>query len=236
MFVVSFPPELILSAPTAILVFAQSAAADARSKRLAGQPLPNRSVLAQLTRRTRQVADATGLPVLHSLDLIAHTGRFGEQVTNALHAAFARGFERVLVIGNDCPALTSAHLTRAATELQSASVVLGPDRRGGLYLFGLSRTAFERLPLAQMPWQTNRLAGAISGACGALPVALLSPLGDVNTRADLRHYRTDAPATVAFVRHLLAIGVGNCRIGTDTGLLRVVRSFFSTRLLRGPPV
>jgi len=140
-----------VSVSTAILVFAQSAPADAHRKRLAEQPLPNRSVLAQLTTRIRQIAEVTGLPVLHSTDLIAHTGRFGEQMTAALHAAFARGFERILVVGNDCPALTSAHLTRVAHELQSASVVLGPDQRGGLYLFGLSRAAFESLPLAGMP-------------------------------------------------------------------------------------
>lgn len=236
MFVVSLTPQLILSAPTALLVFAQSALADARSKRLAGQVLPNRSVLAQLTRRTRQLADATGLPVLHSIDLILHTGRFGDQLTAALSAAFARGYERVLVVGNDCPALTTAHLTQAATELESAAVVLGPDQRGGLYLFGLSRAAFEGLPLAEMPWQTNRLAGAVRRACADWPTVVLPSLGDVNSRADLQRYETNSPLISAFIRHLLAIGVGEYRVKAGTGLLRSARIFLRTDAVRGPPV
>ncbi len=236
MFVVPLPPELILSVSTAILVFAQSAVADARRKRLAGQPLCNRSVLAQLTRRTRQVASATGLPVLHSPDLITHTGDFGAQMTAALHAAFARGFERVLVVGNDCPALTSAHLTQATHALESASVVLGPDRRGGLYLFGLSRAAFERLSLDQMPWQTNRLARAVSRTCADWSVAILPRLNDVNSRTDLQQYQSASLLTSAFIRHLLTIGGEEYRVATGTGLLRAVRIFLRTGALRGPPV
>ncbi len=236
MFVVQLPPKLILSVSTAILVFAQSTAADARLKRLAGQPLPNRSVLAQLTRRTRQIAGATALPVLHSTDLITHTGRFGEQMTAALHVAFARGFERVLVVGNDCPALTTAHLTQAAHALQSASVVLGPDQRGGLYLFGLSRAAFENLPLAEMPWQTNRLAQTLGRTCTDWTMAVLPRLNDVNSRADLQQYQTASLLTSAFIRHLLAIGVDEYRVETGSGLVRAVRILLRTGALRGPPV
>lgn len=224
-----------MSAPTALLVFAQSAAADARLKRLSGQPQITIRVLAQLNQRTRQLADATGLPVLHAAALIPPTGGFGEQLTAALSEVFARGFERVLVVGNDCPDLTTAHLTQAALALESASVVLGPDRRGGLYLLGLSRAAFERLPTGQMPWQTSQLARAIKHEYDGWSIAELSPLGDVNSRADLRNYQANTPLTAAFIRHLLAIGLATDQIRTSTGRSRTVRISLRTDALRGPP-
>ena len=220
---------------TAILVFAQPVAFDAARKRFANLPLPNRRVLEQLNERVQQTAAATNLPVLHSAELIAHTGTFGEQLTAALRAAFEHGFERVLVVGNDCPALTTDHLTQAAHQLQSAEVVLGPDGRGGLYLFGLSRAVFERLSLAALPWQTGRLARAVSRACGGWSVAVLPSLGDANSRDDLRHYRISSATVASFIEHLLQLGAVRKTTPANAQSLRLDRVGVGVGLLRGPP-
>ena len=213
MFVERLTHPPILPSPTAILIFAQPAVSDAGGKRVGGQLSGNRRVLDQLNQRVRQTAEDTKLPVLHSAELIAHTGTFGEQLTGALQAAFALGFGRLLVIGNDCPALSAYELIRAADRLQSTPVVLGPDRRGGLYLLGLSRDAFDSASLTSLPWQTAQLSRSVIRLYSAGPVAVLPRLGDVNNRADLRHYHAASPTIASFIARLLTL-TANEQTGT----------------------
>lgn len=194
-----------MSDPIAILLFARPVAEDAAQKRLTSHARSNQRVLKCLNKHVEQVAAATGLPVLRSTDLIAHRGTFGDQLATALQAAFDHGFERVLVVGNDCPALTTAHLLGAADALRATPVVLGPDRRGGLYLLGLSRDAFDKTLLTQLPWQTPALSRITRRAFANWPTTWLARLGDVNHLADLRTYRAADPTARAFVVSLLAL-------------------------------
>ncbi|GAB3639393.1 TIGR04282 family arsenosugar biosynthesis glycosyltransferase [Spirosoma arcticum] len=225
-----------MSNTTAILIFAQPVAHDAGRKRLGSQPGRNRRVLSELNRRVRHTAEDTNLSVLLSADLIDHSGTFGGQLTDALRAAFALGFGRVLVIGNDCPALTTTHLTQAANQLQSTPVVLGPDRRGGLYLFGLTRAVFERASIASLPWQTDRLARAVCQVCAAWPVATLPHLSDINYHDDLRHYRPTSPTVASFIAQLLRLGAAEQTGIFSTPYARPVTLYAGgTGSLRAPP-
>ena len=227
--------KILLSSATAILIFVQSVSTDAAHKRLSGQPFFNRQAIERLNERVRQTTRDTNLPVLHSSELISHTGTFGEQLTAALHAAFTLGFEQVLVIGNDCPALSASSLIQAAQQLSSASVVLGPDQRGGLYLFGLSREVFDRVSLASLPWRTSRLVRVIRRICAGRSVALLPRLGDINNRADLQQYRSASPATALFVALLQQLGTpAQVPKGTPR-LIRLMGILAGIRLLRAPP-
>lgn len=63
----------------------------------------------------------------------------GERLIHATTDAFARGAERIVVIGGDCPGLDSKTLHAAFCALNSADVVLGPADDGGYYLIGLKR-------------------------------------------------------------------------------------------------
>lgn len=139
------------------------------------------------------------LPVMQSTELITHTGTFGDQLDRACQATFALGFDRILIIGNDCPALTSDHLIQAANQLATALVVLGPDRRGGLYLPGLSRDALGRHSLTGLPWQTCQLAQAVRCLYAAQSTLSLSRLGDLNGRVDLQQYGVSTPTVALFV-------------------------------------
>lgn len=235
MFVATLTRRYALSDTTALLIFAQSVASDAAHKRLANQPLVRQQMLTQLNRRVAQTAEATQLPVLYSANLTAHRGTFGEQLAGALRATFALGFERVVVVGNDCPALTTTHLTQAVNQLDSVPVVLGPDRRGGLYLLGLTRAVFEQLSLSSLPWQTDRLYQAVCQVCAAEPVACLPRLGDIHTRADLRQYQVATPSVALFVAHLLRLGTGKLTVFGPARFVRLADIPVGTGLLRAPP-
>lgn len=190
---------------TAILVFARPVAYDASRKHLSAHADSNRRAVHLLNERVGQTVRQTGLPVLFSTDLITHSGCFGNQLSAAIQAVFGRGFERVLVVGNDCPALTVADLTHAAAELQGGRVVLGPDNRGGLYLLGLSREQFNADVLRELPWQTNQLHRAIRVHFSAYTVLQLRALSDINATADIWAYQADIQSLRAFISLLLRL-------------------------------
>ncbi|MEZ0487175.1 DUF2064 domain-containing protein [Fibrella aquatica] len=221
---------------TAILIFAQPVARDAVQKRVAHQALSNRQALQRLTERTRLVARATNLPVIESAALIDHKGSFGEQLDKACRATFSLGYEQILVVANDCPALTTDHLMKAANRV-AQTPVLGPDQRGGLYLIGMTRQVFESISFLTLPWQTTKLAQAVRQWLSQRPATLLARLGDVNSHADLQRYQSGTLAVALFINRLLRL-ITNA-LNSPNGFAPLVRlkgSYAGADSLRPPPV
>ncbi len=69
-------------------------------------------------------------------------GDLGARMLQAF-AALLPGRGRVLLVGTDCPALTAAHLARAAALLDGHDAVVWPAEDGGYVLIGLRRPAPE---------------------------------------------------------------------------------------------
>lgn len=225
-----------LSVTTAILVFARPVALDASRKHLSAHTDTNRRALHLLNERVRQTARKTGLPILFSTDLIVHSGSFGEQLSEAIQAVFEQKFEQVLVIGNDCPALTTADLNQAAAELEAGRVVLGPDNRGGAYLLGLSRIQFDAEVLRELPWQTNQLHRVICAQFAAHTVLPLRALSDINQTADIQAYWTDFDSAKSFIGQLLRLLNGWVNFCSRVIVRRAVQpNVYRTGPLRAPP-
>jgi hypothetical protein len=170
---------------TAILLFSRSAEEESVAK-----PLTTRSGTAQqavathLIKHARSVARHSGFPVF-CIGAHQHDGRsFGERYADAFEQLFARGFDRVISIGNDCPSLTSADLVAAAAQLDQHACVFGPASDGGAYLVGMRREAYKRTFFVAIAWQTpcvfTSLTAFAAGDFGKLPEK-----ADVDTPADL---------------------------------------------------
>jgi rSAM/selenodomain-associated transferase 2 len=103
----------------------------------------------------------------------------------AFREAFETGAGSAVLVGTDCPGMTSAHLDEAFACLQREDVVLGPARDGGYYLIGLRRDLPDlfrdvQWGTAEVLETTLRLAGARH-----LGVKLLEVLQDVDRPEDL---------------------------------------------------
>ncbi|SHI63767.1 hypothetical protein SAMN02745146_1250 [Hymenobacter daecheongensis DSM 21074] len=119
-------------------------------------------------------------------------GELGERMHQAFAAAFRAGATAAVIIGTDCPELTTAHLSAAFAALAHHDLVLGPALDGGYYLLGmrtLVRDVFEN-----KPWSTAAvLAATLADADRlGLRVAQLPALQDIDTADDLRAWQRRA--------------------------------------------
>jgi uncharacterized protein len=66
-------------------------------------------------------------------------GDLGDRMKMAFEVAFAEGYTSVVIIGSDCPQLSSDIINQAFEELKTHEVVIGPALDGGYYLLGMRR-------------------------------------------------------------------------------------------------
>ncbi len=117
-------------------------------------------------------------------------GDLGDRIRLAFGSAFGLGAKRVVVVGSDCPRLTSAHLRDALQRLAHVDIVLGPSTDGGYYLVALRAESGKRsVPVlfTGVPWSTaDVLATTIAIAeNNDLTYAVLETLPDVDLPEDL---------------------------------------------------
>lgn len=149
---------------------------------------------------------AEDLPVIPQGD-----GNLGERIERVNHTLNARGVDRQMFIGIDCPELDLGYFEQAAGLLDDHDVVLGPAHDGGVVLMGV-RGLFP--PLGTLPWSTAALGGALADACrtAGRAVGTLEPRADMDTVHDLaglraRLRRDGRAARRALCRWLADIGL-----------------------------
>lgn len=64
-------------------------------------------------------------------------GDLGRKMLKAFEAVFELGAERMVIIGSDCPQITTEILETAFEKLDRYDVVVGPAKDGGYYLLGM---------------------------------------------------------------------------------------------------
>jgi uncharacterized protein len=118
-------------------------------------------------------------------------GDLGERLTRAFAEAFARGAERVVIIGSDCPEVNAADVRTAFRELREHDLVVGPATDGGYWLIGL-RAAHPEL-FAQVAWSSESVLGQTLAHARSLGlrIQLLRILADIDTEADWNAYVRD---------------------------------------------
>ena len=222
---------------TAILLFSRSAAGEAREKNFAGHM--NKRLNGKIAKGFYKSACDTAISANLSLHIINEHHQkgetFGEKLSNAIEEVFNIGYEKLIVIGNDCPQLTVAHIEKAAHALDNNNVVLGPDNHGGVYLIGLTKNVFTKEVFETKQWQTASLFNQLQSLYFEETFFQLPQLADVNTFEDLKSIKDSLPAT-----HKLKALVISLLASLDKAMpgLHIFYSDLSCLLLplRAPPV
>lgn len=127
------------------------------------------------------------------------SGDLGKRMSQAFSQGFQDGMKRVVMIGADCPDVTSDLLAQAFQSLESFNVVLGPALDGGYYLIGLSeacREAHEGL-FQGIDWGTSQVFDQTVAIAHRLNLTLnaLTPLSDIDRPEDLAIWENIARAS-----------------------------------------
>lgn len=109
----------------------------------------------------------------------------GERMKNAFEQVFALGATEAVIIGSDCPQLTSEIMEDAFTILDNKDVCIGPANDGGYYLLGMKK--LHAFLFEGKQWSTDSVFGdtVINLKENALSFGLLPQLSDVDTVDDL---------------------------------------------------
>lgn len=161
---------------------------------------PAAAVYGELLADTLRAARATNEEVILSLadapsdDWRAPVGvsievQTGEDLGHRLRDSFTRrfgdGYDRVVIIGSDCPTLGPHHIVEAFDRLADDAVVLGPAADGGYWLIGQRDPG--QLDLSGIPWSSPTTLAATRQRLRDLeiPCHELSVMRDIDDPDDL---------------------------------------------------
>jgi rSAM/selenodomain-associated transferase 2/rSAM/selenodomain-associated transferase 1 len=111
-------------------------------------------------------------------------GDLGRRMYEAFATLRKEGYDEVLLVGTDCPALTARGLHDAFRKLAGTDVVLGPTPDGGYYLVGAKDP--PKALLADIPWSTGQTFARTVEELGrkGQRVASLPALRDIDDEED----------------------------------------------------
>ena len=121
----------------------------------------------------------------HYLKQLQNGKDLGERMNNAFASTFKNGYDRIVIIGTDCPALNAEIIMNAFACLDKYDVVIGPAEDGGYYLLGLKQLCSE--VFENIPWSTSTVFDDTTRKCAALQLTygLLPVLNDIDEENDL---------------------------------------------------
>ncbi|MBK8701837.1 MAG: TIGR04282 family arsenosugar biosynthesis glycosyltransferase [Saprospiraceae bacterium] len=107
------------------------------------------------------------------------TGDLGEKMNAAFDVALAQ-YDKVAIVGSDCPYLTPTILEEAFALLDATDVVLGPARDGGYYLLAMKKLYPEIF--RDITWSSDEVFGQTLHKIMGLgrSVATLEKLEDID--------------------------------------------------------
>lgn len=113
----------------------------------------------------------------------------GEDLGTRMHHAFQQmsdmGYEKMLLMGTDCPEITEEILRDALSALSNKDVVFGPAQDGGYYLIGMKTP--NPILFQDIPWSRGDTLEQTLRRCKYhnISYALLPTLRDIDTGEDL---------------------------------------------------
>ena len=126
-----------------------------------------------------QLIGATGV------QLVEQQGRdLGERMANAFAERLGQ-FNRVIIIGSDCPALNAEYVVQALEALDEVPAVFGPAKDGGYVLIGLN--CLDSMLFSDIPWGSGEVMAKTRDRLSSLGWAWkeLSVLTDIDRPEDL---------------------------------------------------
>ena len=157
---------------------------------------------------------------------------FGERITNAFVDVYAKGYENVICIGNDCPELNLSQLQNAILETEKGNIVLGPTRDGGAYLIGIPKKSFNKAHFLNIKWQKRKTFKDLKNLyhSSIIELEIFTDLNSANAISAANPKNT----VIKFLHHIIQNFKSNLEV-IKTSF--IIDFFFVNRaFLKGPPL
>lgn len=117
---------------------------------------------------------------------------FDERIKNSLQRTFEREYSKVVIIGNDCPDLTTGIIDQAFQDLEEQDIVIGPSNDGGFYLLGLN--CYHPDLFSNIQWYSEKVFSQLYENALAVSnkIGLVSPLSDIDSKDELIKWFTNS--------------------------------------------
>jgi rSAM/selenodomain-associated transferase 1 len=124
-----------------------------------------------------------------SYQILAQEGKdLGERMKNAFRDCFGKGYQKCIIIGTDCPEISTKDMQLAFDKLSYKDIIIGPAADGGYYLLGLKKETpalFESIN-----WSTAEVLSSTTHRAEGqnLSFEKLRTLNDIDTEKDWKLY------------------------------------------------
>ncbi len=112
----------------------------------------------------------------------------GAKMSNAFKEEFAKGYEKIVLIGSDTPHLSTDLLNKSFESLSTHEMVLGPSLDGGYYLIGFTKKGFNETVFENITWSSEVVLEQTLQTVNKKALYLLMYMNDIDTKEDLDQF------------------------------------------------
>jgi len=136
-------------------------------------------------------------------------GDLGDRLADAFARRFSEGYDRVVVIGSDCPSIGPEHIREGLARLDTHPAVLGPAGDGGYWLVGQRPPGIDLF--SSIPWSTSSTLAATRERLSSLGTQWheLEELADLDTEQDLLRALSSRSVDSELADRLRSAGTGH---------------------------
>lgn len=218
----------------AILLFAQSEEKESTSKPLVCNKEQTLLFWRKMNERVLKTIKKSEIPYFISDERDQVGVTFGERLSNSITKIINLGFDKVIIVGNDCVELKSNHLIEAVTQLKKNNFVIGGNFKGGTYLIGITKTVFNAEDFVAVNWQTKTVFNELNVLFKESSLAYLPLLNDCNVAADLSKIILRLSFSDAIIRFITLLLQVRSQISTIENSI-ILNPITSLNLNKGSP-
>jgi rSAM/selenodomain-associated transferase 1 len=113
----------------------------------------------------------------------------GKRMLLAISEVLEEGYEKAVLIGTDCPEISTEILEKSFRALDQHEVVLGPAEDGGYYLIGMKQPISKLFE--NIPWSTEQVLPKTLEILKSkgISYSLLPTLSDLDTLEDWERFK-----------------------------------------------
>ncbi len=199
--------------------------------------LKNQQIAATLLEYTQHIAQKTKLPLfwIGAEEQVGET--FGERISHATQQVLNKGFQHIIIIGDDCPSLSLGDFQKTLKAFSKNQASIGLAKDGGTYLIGITRQHFQKNKFTHLAWQKQNLGEDLIAYLNNLDakICFLSTKSDIDNYLDWAEVMQLLPYTHRFKKSIQLLFFTSFFSEIIYLYLYQPVFYFSQKSLRAPP-